>query len=105
MKKFFAVVLFGVCLLGLLYLRGLRIVQQSMPSDTLIVFFQKDCPHCHTAMTFINETVRPKYPDLKIEFLDVEKQENSDIQVVFCERISRLSAFCANFRSGKKAGI
>jgi len=76
MKKFIVVILFGVCLLGLLYMRGLNIVRKSMPNDTLIVFFQKDCPHCHAAMTFIDETVRSKYPDLKIEFLDVDKREN-----------------------------
>ena len=76
MKKFIAFVLFGACLLGVLYVRGLHIVQESMPRDTLIVFFQKNCPHCHAAMAFIDETIRPTYPDLKIEYLDVEKQEN-----------------------------
>ena len=76
MKKIIFVILAILCLLGALYMRGERLVRESMPADVLFVFSQKGCPHCQSALAFIDETVRPKYPNLKIEVLDVADQKN-----------------------------
>ena len=76
MKK--AVILVILLLIGgfLLYSRGERLIAKSIPTDTLIVFSQKKCPHCHNALGYIDETVRKTYPNLKIEVWDVAEGKN-----------------------------
>ena len=76
MKKIIALLVVLVAVLFLLFKVGVDSVIQSIPSDALVVFTKTGCPHCHHAMAFIDTTVRRDYPDLKIEILNVDKEEN-----------------------------
>ena len=77
MKKIFIVALLLVACVFLLYKRSTQLIQNSMPTDTLYVFVQEGCPHCHHALDYINGTVRTTYPDLNIEVLDIADKKNS----------------------------
>ncbi len=48
----------------------------TIPTDRLVVFSQEQCPHCHEAMAFIDNQIRPKYPNLKIKILDIANKAN-----------------------------
>lgn len=48
----------------------------TIPTDRLVVFSQEKCPHCHEALAFIDNHIRPKYPRLKIEIWDIAHKTN-----------------------------
>ena len=76
MKKIFILALLLVVCVFLLYKRSTQLVQNTMPADTLFVFVQEGCGHCHAALSYINGTVRSENPDLKVEVLDISDNNN-----------------------------
>ena len=52
-----------------------RIIK-SFNTETLYVFSQESCGHCHSALSFIDSKVRLSYPTLKVEVLDIKKDGN-----------------------------
>ena len=52
-----------------------RIIK-SFNTETLYVFSQEGCGHCHSALSFIDSKVRLSYPTLKVEVLDIKKDGN-----------------------------
>lgn len=77
MKKAILIVIAVVVIFLALMFRGQRAVLDQMPEEDLIVFSQEKCPHCHHALAFINEQVRPNYPNLNIQVLDINKDPDN----------------------------
>ena len=76
MKNIFVLLILLVGGFFLLSKYGENVALNSLPADTLIVFSKAGCPHCEEASTFINKTVKKKYPNLKIQKLDVDNRKN-----------------------------
>ena len=51
-------------------------IVKSFDTDTLYVFSQETCGHCHSALSFIDQKLRLKNPNLKVEVLDIKEQGN-----------------------------
>ena len=51
-------------------------IVKSFDGDTLYVFSQETCGHCHSALSFINNKLRLENPKLKVEVLDIKKDGN-----------------------------
>ena len=76
MKNIFALLILLVGGFFLLSKYGENVALNSLKPNTLIVFSKKGCPHCEEASTFINKTIKKKYPGLKIQKLDVDNRKN-----------------------------
>ena len=90
MKKIVALLAVLVAVLFLLFKVGVDSVIQTIPNDSMVVFVKTGCSHCHPAMAFVDETVRRDYPSLKIEVLNIDKEENREklLAVIHRNRIS-----------------
>ena len=49
------------------------------------VYYSPRCPHCHFAMDFINDTLVPEHPGLRVTRIDVTAPENAEIFVATIE--------------------
>lgn len=49
---------------------------KSFNAETLYVFSQEGCGHCHNALSFINNKMRLSHPTLKVEVLDIKEDGN-----------------------------
>ena len=76
MKKYLIIVAVIVCALFFWYQRGVRVANETITPNTLIVFSKNGCPHCHDALSFINTSVREQFPNLPVRVLDVDDETN-----------------------------
>ncbi len=44
---------------------------EPLPTDSLVVFSQQQCGHCHDALAFIEAEIKPAHPDLTVDVRDV----------------------------------
>jgi len=49
---------------------------QELPPNTLIVFSQKGCGHCHQALDYLNTEFKTRRPNIPVQILDVGDKQN-----------------------------
>ena len=49
---------------------------QDLPPNTLIVFSQKGCGHCHQALDYLNTEFKKQRPNIPVQVLDVGDKQN-----------------------------
>ena len=76
MKNIFVLLILLVGGFFLLSKYGENVALNSLNPENLIIFSKKGCSHCEEASAFINKTVKKKYPNLKIQKLDVDNRKN-----------------------------
>ena len=76
MRKIIAILLVLAGFVFFLMKRGEQVALDSIPANSLVIFTKTGCYHCHDALTFINDSVRKKYPNLQIANLDVDRDNN-----------------------------
>lgn len=91
MKKFFAILILGFIAFAV-YTKSWQteqnIVEQKsvmLDESHLTVFSQKACSHCHHALGFINEKIKPVYP-VTVDVLDIAEQQNFDLLISVAEK-------------------
>ncbi len=60
--------------------------QNNLPpvtKDGFVMFSQEFCGHCHTAKAFIDQKIRPAYPDLVIQDFDIASPENFELMKAY----------------------
>lgn len=70
----------GVLILGAIFFLLIRYREnallQELPADTLIVFSQKGCGHCHRALDYLNTEFKSRYPTVPVRVLDIGDRQN-----------------------------
>ena len=70
----------GVLILGAIFFLLIRYREnallQELPPNTLIVFSQKGCGHCHQALDYLNTEFQKRRPDIPVQVLDVANKQN-----------------------------
>lgn len=66
LKKFFLLLVTGICLLSLMACQ-----KEEFRSDTIYLFWQPGCSHCHHAINFFNNELST----VRVEMIDVSKKE------------------------------
>ena len=66
MKNFFLLPLFV-----LLFIPTMIVFAKPDDVPEMVIFSQAQCSHCHDMMVFVDDKIRPNYPNLKIIIHDV----------------------------------
>lgn len=48
-----------------------RIILPNIDPNRIVFFVQQGCGHCHQALAFVNDTLKPNYPNLAIDIIDI----------------------------------
>ncbi len=54
-------------------------------TDAVYLFYSPTCPHCHAAMKFIDEKIKPKYKDIKIKEIDLTNKSNLPLYDIYAK--------------------